>query len=310
MVFFVWTNDGGPIQYVGLVIFLLQVGPNILHFIPPSWQTAEVASLLGGIAAGAVAVAIYKRGRLFGSNTENVNNNNNNQQEPQQWRQHYDNARTQFGVFRQELQQHLQHQTGYAWTTGQVSAFLGAVAGGSVVLLCLHYRRILPELYQVITLASMATALLRQHDYDGHEAQQQRLERVRQIKRQALDAVMQKLPKEPFVTNESLEDSQQVSIAQLKQMLLLRQTTPEQLQSFLDRQSLVDVLREKRKYSDTCCICFETYTQGDTLRVLPKCGHELHDTCLDQWVDTFVTNPTKIRHDPSCPLCKESLMIS
>jgi len=168
----------------------------------------------------------------------------------------------------------------------------------------------LSHLYQAITLVSIATTLLRQRDhanYDGEEQQRRREERRRAAKRQALDALLQRLPTEPFVTNEALDDSQQVSITQLKQMLLVRKTTMDELDSILDRQNLVDLVKKKRQYSDTCCICFEAYTTDNKLRVLPNCGHELHDTCLEQWVNTFCTNLSKLRQDPTCPLCKEVL---
>jgi Ring finger domain len=98
-----------------------------------------------------------------------------------------------------------------------------------------------------------------------------------------------------------------ISIAKLKEMLLLRGVTKAEIDSFVDRQNMVDRLQQCRQYADSCCICFEPYAEGDALRILPRCHHELHVDCLDKWVYTFANHPAKLPHQPSCPLCKESL---
>ncbi|KAI5068954.1 hypothetical protein GOP47_0015255 [Adiantum capillus-veneris] len=48
------------------------------------------------------------------------------------------------------------------------------------------------------------------------------------------------------------------------------------------------------KEFSTCAICLEDYRQGERLRILP-CGHEFHETCIDQWLTT---------QRCFCPICK------
>lgn len=91
-----------------------------------------------------------------------------------------------------------------------------------------------------------------------------------------------------------------LKVARLQQMLQIRGDH----EKYLERSELVSALKQCRKYSDSCCICCEDYVEGeDTLRVLPKCHHEFHLECLDQWAYTF-QNKANL---PTCPLCKESL---
>jgi flagellar biogenesis protein FliO len=91
-----------------------------------------------------------------------------------------------------------------------------------------------------------------------------------------------------------------LKVARLQQMLRIRGDH----EKYLERSELVSALKQCRKYSDSCCICCEDYAEGeDTLRVLPKCHHEFHLECLDQWAYTF-QNKANL---PTCPLCKESL---
>jgi hypothetical protein len=152
--------------------------------------------------------------------------------------------------------------------------------------------------------------------------------RRRTVTRQQQEAKMNKMielvhqvPMEMFVAQEEGSngdvtlDNQQadggsyssLSISHLKQMLQRRGIPKKEIDSFVERKNLVDRLKQCRKYADSCCICFETYQVGDTLRILPHCHHELHVDCLDNWVYTFANQPVKISQDPSCPLCKETL---
>lgn len=54
--------------------------------------------------------------------------------------------------------------------------------------------------------------------------------------------------------------------------------------SFVERKEVEDALKELRKHNnDSCCICFEKYESGDSIRILPRCCHEFHVECIDQW---------------------------
>ncbi|KAK1409717.1 hypothetical protein QVD17_36246 [Tagetes erecta] len=50
-------------------------------------------------------------------------------------------------------------------------------------------------------------------------------------------------------------------------------------------------------YNSGCSICLAEYKQEDLVRLLPKCGHLFHVSCVDTWL--------KVR--PSCPVCRNSL---
>ncbi|KAL5773668.1 hypothetical protein ACOSP7_013308 [Xanthoceras sorbifolium] len=46
-----------------------------------------------------------------------------------------------------------------------------------------------------------------------------------------------------------------------------------------------------------CAICLGDFVDGEEVRVLPKCNHKFHVTCIDKWL---------LSH-PSCPTCRQSL---
>jgi hypothetical protein len=126
----------------------------------------------------------------------------------------------------------------------------------------------------------------------------------RHAKMKSIAEQIQKMPVEPFVPQEDIYSKS--SIADLKKMLERRGVTGDQLKSIKDRKNLEERIDQERRYSDTCCICFETYEPGEPLRVLPRCHHELHLECLDKWAYTF-SAMSKRHQDPSCPLCKGKL---
>ncbi|GLJ54822.1 hypothetical protein SUGI_1177430 [Cryptomeria japonica] len=47
-----------------------------------------------------------------------------------------------------------------------------------------------------------------------------------------------------------------------------------------------------------CPICLGGFTEGEKVRMLPKCNHGFHAQCIDKWLFTR----------PSCPTCRESLL--
>ncbi|KAH8521262.1 hypothetical protein H0E87_002353 [Populus deltoides] len=46
-----------------------------------------------------------------------------------------------------------------------------------------------------------------------------------------------------------------------------------------------------------CAICLADFTDGDKIRVLPKCNHRFHADCIDKWL---------LSHS-SCPTCRHRL---
>ncbi|KAI4319549.1 hypothetical protein MLD38_033134 [Melastoma candidum] len=47
-----------------------------------------------------------------------------------------------------------------------------------------------------------------------------------------------------------------------------------------------------------CSICLADYKGGDSIRLLPECGHLFHPKCIDPW----------LRSHPTCPVCRTSPM--
>uniref|UniRef100_A0ACD6AQL0 Uncharacterized protein n=1 Tax=Avena sativa TaxID=4498 RepID=A0ACD6AQL0_AVESA len=50
--------------------------------------------------------------------------------------------------------------------------------------------------------------------------------------------------------------------------------------------------------SSECAICLAEFIQGETIRVLPRCGHGFHVACVDAWLRTHAT----------CPSCRAAIM--
>jgi len=46
-----------------------------------------------------------------------------------------------------------------------------------------------------------------------------------------------------------------------------------------------------------CAICITDMKSGDTMRLLPNCGHSFHKSCIDLW----------LLRRADCPLCKRSV---
>lgn len=49
--------------------------------------------------------------------------------------------------------------------------------------------------------------------------------------------------------------------------------------------------------AETCIICQETYTEGQTIRSITYCTHKFHKNCIDRWLDTNV----------HCPICRHDI---
>lgn len=202
---------------------------------------------------------------------------------------------------------------GIQWTNVGFSLVVSILVGALVVILVHLDPYWLSVLSQLLALG----VVLYTHFYGpdqvagfpaqrrGVGAAESQSERAsRQSKLQRIAQLVQAMPVEPFIPLESIHE--RCTISQLKQMLKRRGVTDKELESFVDRQNLEETLVQRRKYSDSCCICFEPFEVGVPLRVLPTCHHELHVECLDKWAFTFAS-AVKRQHDPSCPLCKAKL---
>ena len=128
---------------------------------------------------------------------------------------------------------------------------------------------------------------------------------AREAKLKEIVQAIQNLPMEEFVPETSMD---QCTISQLKKMLEIRDS-PKSWETMIEKQELIDAIQTRRNYCETCCICCEEYQQGDPLRILPKCRHEFHVECMDQWAYSFA-NKAKRRKSPTCPLCNQAFLQS
>ncbi|KAL6652159.1 hypothetical protein ACP70R_011084 [Stipagrostis hirtigluma subsp. patula] len=48
-----------------------------------------------------------------------------------------------------------------------------------------------------------------------------------------------------------------------------------------------------------CAICLAEFEDGESMRVLPQCGHQFHAACIDKW----------LRGHSSCPSCRQIIVI-
>ncbi|XP_076908280.1 RING-H2 finger protein ATL52-like [Bidens hawaiensis] len=47
-----------------------------------------------------------------------------------------------------------------------------------------------------------------------------------------------------------------------------------------------------------CTICLSEYQEKEVLRIMPKCGHSYHLSCIDMW----------LRKQSTCPVCRLSVV--
>jgi hypothetical protein len=113
--------------------------------------------------------------------------------------------------------------------------------------------------------------------------------------RKMMDAV----PKEEFCDLDTCDESL------IKKMLSNRGVV--QIECTSNREDLIKQLHRATRRSTSCCICMSNFLRGESIRVLPRCHHEFHTSCIDQWACTFVSGSCKrldAKHGkPTCPLC-------
>jgi hypothetical protein len=71
------------------------------------------------------------------------------------------------------------------------------------------------------------------------------------------------------------------------------------------KQELTVMDGDQRRYinttSTTCAICIEAFEHGESIRLLPRCGHAYHTDCILPWLTT---------REACCPLCKTRVLQS
>lgn len=277
--FVVWSQNGGPLQYISLGLFLLQIIPRISPDISPLMMLALVTP-------GAIGVAIF-HAIMTGELSMN-----------------------HIAAWRERTRLQLSRVFGMDVSTLGISFLISMTAGGIMALLMALDAYWLSAIFQVVALAVATYA----HFYAfgpgaAHDGRRPRVEtaaerEARHSKMKSIAEQMQKMPVESFVSQASIHET--CSIAALKQMLRNRGVNEDELKSFKDRTNLEQRIDELRRFSESCCICFESYEEGEPLRILSNCHHELHVECLDKWAYTF-SSLSKLQQDPTCPLCKTKI---
>ena len=289
MFFFVWSNDGGPLQYIGLALFALQfvsvAFPSLLQHV---WAIGFAIGLApavyvlyrmhrDGLTLGQVRDLAVQRARAARdailnvlAGTINGENGDSNGIRPQV----------------------------VLLLVGLIVVFVSVVASflesGNVSALFVAIGLMMHSMHRGMVRRAAAAA--------GGDQQGGSANTLSGI----IDLVAS-MPVEEYVSEDSYD---KCSISQLKKMLEIRRNcngSTADNNDFLEKRELVDAVRKCRKCSDSCIICFEEYNLGDPIRVLPKCGHEFHVECVDQWAYTYASSANRRNQQPSCPLCKVAL---
>jgi len=278
MFFFVWTNDGGALQYMGLVLFLLQAS---LVAFPSLTQALQQHAFVLGILGCLVGFAPVLN-RLYRIRRDGLS----------------------FGQIYHLIAQRLSVDMVSLGFAGLL--VLSAVAAVHELMSGSSPLRGLCLLVAIVGFG--VTSLIGQAAADGR-ARAQIVNTLSEI-----IAVVASMPVEEYVPD-TTDGYGKCSISQLKKMLEVREACVPSLgntsstapRDFVERGELVEAVRQCRKSNDSCIICFEEYNAGDPIRVLPKCGHEFHVECIDQWAYTCASSANRHKQNPSCPLCKVAL---
>ncbi|CAF2164711.1 hypothetical protein YC2023_090649 [Brassica napus] len=57
--------------------------------------------------------------------------------------------------------------------------------------------------------------------------------------------------------------------------------------------------KSAKHWIEDCIICLSNFEEGETVKVIPHCGHLFHVDCVDKWLNSHVT----------CPLCRSSQVL-
>ncbi|CAH8284683.1 unnamed protein product [Eruca vesicaria subsp. sativa] len=57
--------------------------------------------------------------------------------------------------------------------------------------------------------------------------------------------------------------------------------------------------KSAKQWIEDCVICLSEFEEGETVKVIPHCGHVFHVDCVDTWLSSHVT----------CPFCRSSQVL-
>ena len=302
---FVWSSEGGPLQYIGLALFVLQIfmGSSSWHFSfqqedqqqqnPDSSPTQPNVSegddegvlpeetVLSRISPHVLILLMSIAILLIVL-----------------W-DHFQRMRTIWHQLRPRL---FQDSNFYSLP---ILVGAGSIAGAAAYYLLANHPSILFTLFQLFPIGYflyfqvLLPQLQPQQQNENNNNPQTNTSQLNGIVE-----IVSKLPVEEYISNSKLDT---LTIKQLQAMLRIRKGSSsgdDEGNKFVERHELQDAVKACRT-NESCCICFEDYTEGDALRVLPNCHHDFHLECIDQWAYTFATRQrSRSSKEPSCPLCK------
>lgn len=292
---FIWTSQGGPLQYISLFLFLLQIAPwttwyTYLMENTKNHATTSVRVLALVTGAAMVAYGVH-RGGSFSRITR---------------------------AFQQEIQA-LWRRTSRLnlWLVVAVVLAITILLGLTISSSHFSAQVALQIVQSLVVLLQFAGVFffVWQQQQQLQQNQQGDLNNNRHNNNSRIHEIVDlvlKLPIEEFVP---LEEMEHCRVSTLQEMLKRRMPKEDNSQShppnFVEKRDLVAAVQARRNYNESCCICYEDYQTGDPLRVLPKCRHEFHVDCLDSWAYTFANknhkNENNRQRQPTCPLCNTTL---
>lgn len=304
--FIILTNTGGPLQYIGLGLFFIQIIPLLTCFKDVEERISDFLqqlsmhqlfflSLLTSFFLGTSYLILY----------------------PASFRKLYHDAQ----YLQEILRGFLLRRLGFTSTFQNIGiALVGVFFCTLFIFIVLEILKVLLarlDAFTFLTATNVRNVLvtleiviqlliiLRNFVTGAND-------REEEVKTRRIDEIVDivnKIPLEEFIFppgngDDALSSIDTCSVSDLKCMLANRGCI--HFHTFVERKDLIKELHRLRKFCDTCCICCEEYAEGDALRILPKCQHEFHVECFDQWAYTF-DHDSKRSRDPCCPLCNTVL---
>ena len=287
---FVWSSEGGPLQYAGLALFALQF---LLPQILPGGTTVEIRKgVHAEVPFGLIAyVFVFMIGLLWiawhcftswqtnpiippvnstsendsapyaarDGSTNNANNGNNSDVPlPSLWNR----AKTFFFSLSPT---HLMLASGFVLPLSAAIPFIMA-AGESEIFTHIGIFGVM--LLAIVAHSCMAYAAYRVlrdllsgvSPFPGARGEQGGRGRGRKFTMGEISELVRKVPVEEFVSEEDIKTGG-CSISRMKRMLKNRGSS-EAADRCVERDELVSEISRVRKYNEECAICAEQYEEG------------------------------------------------
>lgn len=335
----IWSGEGGPLQYLGLVIFFLQFfAPQIFHLtLDIQNGNLEIGSLPFMWVACSLAMAIFMGGLWVVWDWQSLQEEDHVDDNGNEAAAATEAAAAPSGTAANPVEVDDDDEDDFmVQVGGRIHSLLASfspthlmLALGFLLPLAMAAPLLLQGLqseglsglleysgvFQITILAIIAHSMMAiaayrvlrdvldgdgVGPYPGNQRGSRRRRGRSKLTVSEIADIVRKVPVEEFVSEEDVKTGV-CSIARLKRMLVNRGVS-EAAENCVERDDLVKEVEKVRKFNEECAICAEEYVEGDVLRVT-HCQHEFHLHCFDKWIYTFSTDSRPATH-PTCPLCK------